>query len=616
MRTRSDIRTLLLAVTTIVAAESLVLAQATNVDFLPVGPENWALDGNWDPADNGGFIPAASVNEIGVIGTGQTAFVDGNPSNPPDTGGITINSGALEIRSGGTLNAVPNTFVNGNLAVNGTGTVTVLRGGTLSVQNATSAAGSLVTVGETGGSGTATLQVAGGTLGGGTRVIGSNVAFSSTGGLSFAATSVLQPVITGPSHSTIAATGTVLAGGTVRPEFSSYAPALGTTWTLVTGASMSGQFTLDASELPVLPRGTDMALIHTGTSASLQYTNKLILEINRFSGSATLLNVVGDPITFDAYTIASASGVLSGTWDSLEGTGTWDEADNVSSFRLTEFNPTGTSTVNAGGNLSLGTPFAPPAPSTFGEAVGEDLTFQYSVPAVGPNPAKNVEGIIEYLGGRNNLVLTIDPTTGMAAIQNESPYFDVAIDAYTITSVDGRLKFANGQWMSLDDQNLGDWDEADNVSANRVTEFNPSGETSLPGGGTILNLGSLVDVSGDPIKAADFTFEFSLAGGELEGDYNGDGFVNAADYVAWRDRRGGNEEYSLWKQNFGGSGSSGPGGVMQGIVSIGDLPTLGAGGASAVPEPSSLTGALVLLLAIAVKARSAPWRHCEGMRLR
>ncbi len=600
MRTWSMLRVLPLATMMIVCAADLAKCQ-TNVDFLPTGPETWNANSSWDPADNGGFVPIANFNEIGVIGTGQTAFVDGVPNNPPNVGGIIINSGALEIRSGGSLSAVPDTLVQGNLAVNGAGAVTVKRGGTLNVQNVTTSSASLVTLGETGGAGTASLQVTGGTLAGGTRVTGPNVAFSSSGNLTFSASSVLQPVITGGTHSAVTATGTMQAGGVVRPELN-FTPTLGDTWNIASGGSLIGQFTLDSSLAPVLPRGTDLTLAQSATSATLQYTNKLILQVNRFSGAVRLLNVVGNAITLDAYTISSASGVLSGTWDSLEGTGTWQEADNVSSFRLTEFNPTGASTVNVNGQLDLGSPFAPPAPATFGEAVGEDLTFQYTVPPAGSNPGRIVDGIVEFVGGRNNLVLTIDPATGQAAIQNESPYFDVEIDAYTVQSADGRLKFANGQWNSLDDQNLGTWEQADNVSAFRVSEFNPTGQTSMPGGGTILSLGALVDATGTPLKAEDFTFEFSVVGGDLGGDYNGDGKVDAADYVVWRKNAGTPAEYNTWRTNFGSSGG-GVGETLQGIVSIGTLPMIGAGSAAAVPEPSNIGSCLLIASFLSISRR-------------
>ena len=63
----------------------------------------------------------------------------------------------------------------------------------------------------------------------------------------------------------------------------------------------------------------------------------------------------------------------------------------------------------------------------------------------------------------------------------------------------------------------------------------------------------------------------------LDGDYNGDGTVNAADYAVWRD--GGSPDdtqagYDLWRANFGDSGS---------------------GASAAVPEPSTLALLFVCL---------------------
>jgi hypothetical protein len=74
-----------------------------------------------------------------------------------------------------------------------------------------------------------------------------------------------------------------------------------------------------------------------------------------------------------------------------------------------------------------------------------------------------------------------------------------------------------------------------------------------------------------------------LASGGVEGDFNGNGTVDAADYTLWRDRLGTNNplqndpvggqvseaQYLIWKNNFGSS-----------------LP--GNGGSTAVPEPAAL----------------------------
>jgi hypothetical protein len=57
-------------------------------------------------------------------------------------------------------------------------------------------------------------------------------------------------------------------------------------------------------------------------------------------------------------------------------------------------------------------------------------------------------------------------------------------------------------------------------------------------------------------------------GDVLDGDFNFDGRVNAADYTVWRNRGGSLADYQLWKTNFGR--------------------TLSGSGAASVPEPGSL----------------------------
>jgi hypothetical protein len=77
----------------------------------------------------------------------------------------------------------------------------------------------------------------------------------------------------------------------------------------------------------------------------------------------------------------------------------------------------------------------------------------------------------------------------------------------------------------------------------------------------------------------------------LDGDFNSDGIVDAADYTVWRDGLGTTytpEDYDLWKANFGAGAGSGSLAVS-------------------VPEPSTLlfclTG-LLWLLGPASRARS------------
>ncbi len=86
---------------------------------------------------------------------------------------------------------------------------------------------------------------------------------------------------------------------------------------------------------------------------------------------------------------------------------------------------------------------------------------------------------------------------------------------------------------------------------------------------------------GSSASGADFQFDqyfsglgvFTIPGSAgLDGDYNNDGIVNAADYVLWRkspDDFGGPTGYNTWKTNFGMSNG-------------------GSGSATGVPEPGTL----------------------------
>jgi parallel beta-helix repeat protein len=76
----------------------------------------------------------------------------------------------------------------------------------------------------------------------------------------------------------------------------------------------------------------------------------------------------------------------------------------------------------------------------------------------------------------------------------------------------------------------------------------------------------------------------------LAGDYNGDGTVDAADYVVWRKRDGTPPGYNQWRNNFGRIAGNG---------SAGASPF-----ATAVPEPA---GVLIVLSALFAGVFRRPW---------
>jgi hypothetical protein len=100
--------------------------------------------------------------------------------------------------------------------------------------------------------------------------------------------------------------------------------------------------------------------------------------------------------------------------------------------------------------------------------------------------------------------------------------------------------------------------------------------------------------------AANGTLSFGSGGG-LPGDFNGNGTVDAADYVVWRDNLGAGDESAL-----GGNGN-GTGGVDQADYLLWNHNfgnTSSGGNSAAIPEPAALS-----LLLVAVLGSRARCRH-------
>ncbi|HEY3393749.1 MAG TPA: LamG-like jellyroll fold domain-containing protein [Lacipirellulaceae bacterium] len=86
----------------------------------------------------------------------------------------------------------------------------------------------------------------------------------------------------------------------------------------------------------------------------------------------------------------------------------------------------------------------------------------------------------------------------------------------------------------------------------------------------------------NPLSAGAFNPTAFLIRPTQPGDFNADGIFDAADYVVWRKNDGSQEEYDLWRTNFGLTG------VADASRSIGS--------SSAVPEP----GFVVMLVSSAI----------------
>ena len=224
--------------------------------------------------------------------------------------------------------------------------------------------------------------------------------------------------------------------------------------------------------------------------------------------------------------------------------------------------------------------------------------------------------------------LEVDTVTGEASIRNNTGE-SIFIDYYEIFSDDGlgaSLQPGDSDWASLQDQDLSGfpagngsgngWEEADSSSSSVLAESYLTGNSELVDGANV-SLGELFDTA----AAQDLTFRYAAVAGSavpLDGDYNGDGVVDAIDYAQWRDTLGdtvaagegadGNGDgtintgdYDLWKANFGNEG--GPIGV--GVLTTGFVryvtPSATAAGA---PEPAS-----AILVSLATVGIAGGWRR-------
>jgi hypothetical protein len=183
----------------------------------------------------------------------------------------------------------------------------------------------------------------------------------------------------------------------------------------------------------------------------------------------------------------------------------------------------------------------------------------------------------------NELTLEINTVTGAARILDTQPgSFDASY--YEIRSAGGSLNAAG--WTSFDDAEPNPdpvgtgWDKVPASNANILSEVNLTSKTTFTPGsttslGNIFNIGGAHDVrflyaapSETQLRNGVVKYVTGVVG--VSGDYNGNGVVDMADYVLWRN--GGplqNEsaspgvvdsaDYTYWRSRFGatsGSGSS------------------------------------------------------------
>ncbi|MEQ8211282.1 MAG: hypothetical protein RH917_15755 [Lacipirellulaceae bacterium] len=585
-------------------------AAVAQVDSVWIGSSGVPLDWNgstWTPT---GTPPDVASDQIGVINNGGVAFLDSAAS--ATAGGLILGrfddpsggTGALEIRSGGSLILQDNGTTNGNISV-GTnagggiaGTLDILPGGSLTADTLIhQQAASNVNLGGT-TAGTATLSLNSALVDGTLSLTGPNVNFTTNSYQMFGA-STLRAVITGATHSAINVNGTAILNGRAQVDFSGFSPSVGDSWTLIDAGAVVGNFANQAIETNAsLNTGEAFVASRSNGQLNVSLERVLTLQVDLSNGGMTFVNEGSTTLGFDAYSIRSASGVFNvANWNSMATNGFPDfQEANPSANQLGEINPSSAASFASSAQQSLGTPLDVNA-IAFQAPVydGSDLGFSYRRDTDGAT----IAGIIEVIGTprQNDLILSIDPTTGNATITNDS-YQTIAIDSYAIESASNSLLTS---WDSLEDQGGNDWQEA-SPTVGRLSELLPVGQLTLNPDETI-QLDGLWNTSGLQ-DVDDLTFQFrevgqalgtltgtvEFLGSGLTADFDNDGDVDANDLAQWQGDYGVNGDsdangdsssdgfdFLAWQQQF-----TGPSAVAS---------------AGAVPEPMSATLLLVGMFA-------------------
>jgi hypothetical protein len=423
----------------------------------------------------------------------------------------------------------------------------------------------------------------------------------------------------------VQSTGGIALGGRLLVEQlagSDFTLSAGNSWTLISGSPVTGTFgTIDVDPQLLASPGQTIAVSTAGNAVTLSVGQRLVLNVDRYSGAASLVNESGHTIDIDLveYTLASTAGNLNSSnarWQSFAddpAKPNWIEA-GANSFTLSEVNAGARLVAPSGFGHDFGTPFQVDAQAPRGAARVDlsGVSFVYADADTGVQ----INAAINVVGAFNDMALVIDPDTGRAAIQNQ---YSQPIDliSYTISSASGSL--LPGTFAGIQGGNGPDWYEA-NWTTSNLSEAVGSLATPSLGSFESLDLGVAWDSA---LGERDLTFQYQdpitgqlLSGvvyyGDLVtpvaaigGDYNGDGVVDAADYSVWRDSLGSDatalaagtrnpansglvnaDDYTFWRAHFGST-----------------APTALSAAPTVVPEPS----ACLLLVACSLLAGRAAW---------
>jgi hypothetical protein len=197
----------------------------------------------------------------------------------------------------------------------------------------------------------------------------------------------------------------------------------------------------------------------------------------------------------------------------------------------------------------------------------------------GPGGTFNLQGGVLYArtigfdlenhGGTLAPGSSIGSTTIVGNFTTESGAVEIelaAVDSFDSVAVSGSVTLGGDLIVKLLDGYLPDADSqliilTGNTISGSFANLSPDGRLNVSGTGATFR----VTISSNQVTLSDF-----LAA-TLPDDYNGDGVVDAADYIVWRKTDGTQAGYSNWRTNFGrpiNSGSTATAAVPEPLAAV------------------------------------------------
>ena len=408
---------------------------------------DWDNDDNW--VDQNGEIigtPTAQADLWALVG-GGIATVDGGH----EVGGLTIQStGGVELQAGSSLEVStdPGAFSVGQTQVDRRGTLRLM--------------------------GDASFQGLSANIDG-DLILDRQSNFQLSEGLTF--TGTLEFPVNEGGNPSIEVGGQATLGGTIIPTFDGIDLTFGNSIRFVEADSIAFQDpVLQLPEGTSFPRGLFAEIAAVDGGAGIVVGNRPILQVDRGTSEGKIVNANGGPVAITGYAVESELGLLNAAGFSGFGGTAWDRPSPLSTV-LSEFNLTAVRTLDVGDSLDIGNVYDVGAthPSD------EDVKFMYFTPE-----GQIMEGLVEYTGPANDLVLNVNPETGEATIQNLSSEIEpVEVTGYRIVSRSNSLQ--GDAWTSLAAEGESGWLEQEPTSE-FISEINPT-DSIVFSNGTVFSAG-------------------------------------------------------------------------------------------------------------------------------